>query len=139
MSIFTAKRTWIISSFAAILFIASPAYALFAKLSTDLIAAVTISGVKPSGSANVNQSKYPSNPGVLSVKMSNVKLPDGSVLAVNISDCPWYGPVAYLKVFGGSASLSTSLPGNCQVGRLSSITVLYNTTIISKGGNPWKI
>lgn len=139
MSIFTAKRTWIISSFAAILFIASPAYALFAKLSTDLIPAVTISGVKPSGSANVNQSKYPSSPGVLSVKMSNVKLPDGSVLAVNISDCPWYGPVAYLKVFGGSASLSTSLPGNCQVGRLSSITVLYNTTIISKGGNPWKI
>ncbi len=139
MSIFNAKRTWIISSLAAILIIAPPAYALFAKLSTDLIATVTISGVKSSGSANVNQSKYPSNPGVLSVKMSNVRLPDGSVLAVNISDCPWYGPVAYLKVVGGSASLSTSLPGNCQVGRLSSITVLYNTTIISKGGNPWKI
>ncbi|MBK8814151.1 MAG: hypothetical protein IPN42_00920 [Methylococcaceae bacterium] len=139
MSIFTAKRSWIVAGFFVISVLAPPAYALFAKLSTDLIAAVTIGGVKPSGSANVNQSKYPSSPGVFSIKLSNVKLPDGSVLAVNISDCPWYGPVAYLKVFGGSATLSTTLPGNCQVGRLSSITVLYKTTLISKGGNPWKI
>lgn len=139
MSIFNAKRNGIVASFLTLSVLATPAYALFAKLSTDLIASVTISGVKPSGSANINQSKYPSSPGVLSIKMSNVKLPDGSVLTVNISDCPWYGPVAYLKVVGGSANLSTSLPGNCQVGRLSSITVLYNTTLISKGGNPWKI
>lgn len=139
MSVFTAKRTCILSSFAAILIIATPAYAIFAKLSTDLVAAATIGGVKPSGNANIDQSRYPSSPGVLSIKVSNAKVADGSVLAVNISDCPWYGPVAYLKVVGGSANLSTNLPGNCQVGRLSSITVWYNTTVILYGGNPWKI
>lgn len=139
MSIVTSKHTWIISCFVAVLIMAPPAYAIFAKLSTDLIATVTISGVKTAGSANVNQSKYPANPGVLSVKVSDINLPDGSILSVNLSDCPWYGPVAYLKVFSKTASLSTSLPGNCQVGRLSSITVLYKTAIILKGGNPWKI
>lgn len=62
MSIFTVKRTCILSSLAAILIIAPLAYAIFTKLSTNLVAAVTIGGVKPSGNANIDQSKYPSSP-----------------------------------------------------------------------------
>jgi hypothetical protein len=139
MAPISIKRPSIICSFLACLVMASPAYALFAKLSTNLVAVVTISGVKPSGNANINQSKYPASPGILSMKVSKVNLPDGSILAVNLSDCPWFGPVAYLKVFSGSASLSTSLPAICQIGRTSSIAVSYQTSVVMVGGSPWTI
>jgi hypothetical protein len=119
---------------------ASPAYAIFGKLSTTLKALYTLNGSTPSGRASVNQSKYPSVPGALSISVSNVRVTDGTVLPVSISDCPWYGPVAYLKIVGATASLSTYLPANCQVGRLSTITVAApDGTILLKGGSPWKI
>lgn len=126
------------ASLAITLMIAAPVYAIFGKLSTDLKGSA-ISGVTPTGKASVNQANYPVIPGLLAVNVSKVNLPDGSVLSVSISDCPWFGPVAYLKIVGGSASISTSLPSNCQVGRLSSITVTTQSSIILRGGNPWKI
>jgi hypothetical protein len=138
MSTLTKKRTLLMASLAIALMMASPVYAIFAKLSTSLIG-TSINGVTPSGNASVNQGNYPIIPGLLTIKVSKVNLPDGTVLSVNISDCPWYGAVAFLKVVDGSASLSTSLPSVCQVGRLSSITVSKNTTIYLRGGNPWKI
>jgi hypothetical protein len=138
MSTLTKKRNFLIASFIFALMMAFPVYAIFAKLSTSLTGAA-ISGVTPSGNASVNQGNYPVIPGLLTIKISKVNLPDGTVLSVNISDCPWYGAVAFLKVVDGSASLSTSLPSACQVGRLSSITVSKNTTIYLRGGNQWKI
>ncbi len=120
--------------------VAGPAYAIFGKLSTSLKGLYTLNGVTPSGKAAVDQSKYPRVPAVLSLSVSSIRAVDGTILLVNISDCPWYGPVAYLKVVGARASLSTSLPENCQVGRLSAITVdTLDGTILLKGGSPWKI
>ena len=119
---------------------AGPAYAIFGKLSTSLKGLFILNGVAPSGKAAVDQSKYPSVPAVLSLSVSSIRVVDGTILPVSISDCPWYGPVAYLKVVGARANLSTSLPANCQVGRLSAITVdTLDGTILLKGGNPWKI
>jgi hypothetical protein len=116
-----------------------PAFALFAKLSTTLVGQYSLGGQIPTGKAAINQANYPSQPGVLSISVSNVNVPDGTQLAVILSDCPWYGPVAYLTVTGKRASQSTTLAGNCQVGRLSRIDVIYNSLILLKGGNPWKI
>ena len=118
----------------------TPAYAIFGKLSTTLKALYTLNGSTPNGNASVNQTKYPSVPAALSVSVSNVRVVDGTVLPISISDCPWYGPVAYLKIVGARASLSTYLPANCQVGRLSTITIAaQDGTILLKGGYPWKI
>ncbi len=138
-SCIAAKQIFKTIGLAVMLGATIPAYAIFAKLSTGLTALVVIGGVKPSGSASVNQSNYPASPGILNVKVSKINLPDGTVLPVTMSDCPWYGAVAYLKVVSGSASISTSLPANCQTGRLSSISILYKTSIVLTGGNPWKI
>jgi len=72
--------------------------------------------------------------------VSKVNLPDGTVLSVNLSDCPWFGPVAYINVVDGSASINTKLPASCQIGRGSTITMANPTgTIILSGGSPWKI
>lgn len=139
MPIFTVKRILIAASLAMFITTVPPAYAIFAKLSTNLLAAVTINGITPTGNASIDQSGYPTKAGILSIKVSKVNLPDGSILSVNLSDCPWYGAVAFIKIFGGSANISTSLPATCQIGRLSSVTVGYKTAILLKGGSPWKI
>lgn len=120
--------------------VSGPAYALFAKLSTALAAQYSLGGEVPKGKAAINQGSYPSKSGVLSVSVTNVNVPDGAVLTVNLSDCPWFGPVAYLKISGKGASLNTSLPSTCQIGRTSAITVnMTNGSILLKGGSPWKI
>ena len=139
MSTLTKKRTLLLASLTITLMMASPVYAIFAKLSTSLTGAA-ISGVTPSGNASVNQGNYPVIPGLLMIKVSKINLPDGSVLPVTMSDCPWFGAVAYLKIVDGSASISTSLPSVCQTGRLSSITISNQTgAVLLRGGNPWKI
>jgi hypothetical protein len=139
MRITSNKHICLLIGFLTSLLIAAPAYAIFPKLSTTLTALATINGTKPSGNANLDQSRYPNSPGVLSVKVSKVSVPDGSILAVNLSDCPWFGPVAYVKIVKGSASVSTSLPATCQIGRSSSITLIYNNLTVMKGGSPWTI
>jgi len=117
-----------------------PAYALFAKLSTELVAQYSLDGQISKGKAAINQAGYPSKPGVLKISVSGVNVPDGTLLSVNMNDCPWFGPVAYLKVTGKGASLSTALPASCQIGRTSTITVnTANNAILLKGGAPWKI
>jgi hypothetical protein len=132
-----SKKSFILLSLALL---SCPAYALFAKLSTELVAQYSLGGQTPKGKAGINQASYPSKPAVLSISVSSVNVPDGTVLQVNLSDCATYGAVAYLNIVGKSASLSASLPANCQIGRLSSISVLTtNGAVLLKGGAPWKI
>jgi hypothetical protein len=125
--------------FAAAILVSTPAYALFAKLTTKLVG-INIDGAIPTGTASVDQSNLPTIPALLAVGVSKVNLADGTVLSVNLSDCPWFGPVAYLNIVDGSARIRTSLPLTCQTGRLSSITIVDQTgAVLLQGGNPWKI
>ncbi len=134
----TNKKVLLMASLSFVVLLSAPAYAIFAKLTTSLTGPA-ISGAVPGGKASVNQGNYPVVPGMLAVNLSRINLPDGTVVSVNISDCPWFGPVAYLNIVGGSASISTSLPSSCQVGRLSTITIVNSTgTVILSGGRPWK-
>jgi hypothetical protein len=139
MSIFTTKRTLLMICISVAVVLSSPAYAIFGKLSTSLVG-TSINGVTTSGKASVNQANYPVIPGLLMVNISKVNLPNGTVVSVSMSDCPWFGPVAYMNVVDGSASISTSLPSVCQTGRASSITINdQGGNVLLRGGSPWKI
>lgn len=139
MSTCNRIRTLVMACIAAAILVSPPAYALFAKLTTNLVG-ISIDGVIPNGKASVDQSNLPTIPALLALGVSKVNLRDGTVLSVNMSDCPWFGPVAYLNIVDGSARIRTSLPLVCQTGRLSSITIVdQNGTVLLQGGNPWKI
>ena len=139
MTELTKKKTpFMISLTVILMLIVSPAYAIFPKLSTDLTGSA-IGGVTPNGKASVDQSSYPTVPVFVTVMVTKVNVPNGTVVAVNISDCVSYGPVAHLTIVNKTASLGTYLPSFCQVGRLSSITITNGTQVLLSGGNPWKI
>jgi hypothetical protein len=139
MTLFSAKRTFLIASLCATTVLSYPAYAIFAKLTTNLTG-TAINGAVPNGKASINQGNYPVVPGMLAVNVSKLNLADGTVLSVNLSDCPWFGPVAYINVVDGSASINTKLPASCQIGRGSAITMTDPTGVtILSGGSPWKI
>lgn len=117
--------------------VSTSAFALFNKLSTNLVG---VNGTTGSGTASVDQSNYPKTSGSLAIKVSNINAVDGTVLSVTVSDCLSFGAVAFLKLSNHSAELTTSLPQFCQVGRNASINVYApGDVLLLKGGNPWKI
>lgn len=139
MTELTKKKTpFMISLTVILMLIVSPAYAIFPKLTTELTGSA-IGGVTPSGKASADQSRYPTVPAFVTVMVTRVNVPDGTVVAVNLSTCTYFGPVAYLTIVNKTASLGTYLPSVCQVGRLSAITITKDTQVLLSGGYPWKI
>ena len=116
--------------------VAAPALAIYAHLHTTL-SGPAINGVVPAGSATVDQSKLPSVPLTLTVQVSSVNLPDGTVLSVVVTDCG-ATPVGTIKLTHEQGQLKTKVPG-CQVGRLSAIYVNDNSSTILSGGAPWQV
>ncbi len=107
---------------------ATSALALFASLSTDL-AGPSIGGVLPQGTAAISQPGFPAQPGIVEIQVSNVNLPDGTLLSVFLTDC---GPVAVgsMTLFSGQAQLKTAFRRGCQIGRLSKILVSDGTATV---------
>lgn len=139
MTIPARKKLSVLICLSLFCLVSAPAYALFAKLTTDLSGAA-IMNATPTGKATINQGNYPKVAAALSVNVAKVNVINGTPLAINLSDCKAFGPVGYLIIVGGSVSVSISLPGICQIGRGSSITINDITgTEILKGGSPWKI
>jgi hypothetical protein len=116
--------------------VASPALAIYGHLNTTL-SGPAINGVIPAGSATVDQSKLPTVPLTLSVQVSSVNLPDGTVLGAVVGDCG-AAPVGRIKLSHGQGQLKTKVPG-CQVGRQSAIDVNNNASTILSGGAPWQV
>lgn len=137
--LFIFRKPLVMTSFLSmIMLLSAPAYAIFAKLTTSLTG-TAILNVIPTGKAAINQGSYPKVAAALSVNVAKVNVPDGTVLEINLTDCAAFGPVGYLKVVGGSASIGISLPGICQIGRSSSITINDATGADILRGGPWKI
>ncbi len=116
--------------------VASPALAIYPHLTTTLSGSA-INGVVPSGSATVDQAKLPATPLTLDVQVTNINLPDGTVLSVVLTDCG-AAPVGTMKLNHGQGQLKTKVPG-CQVGRQSAIYVNNASTTILSGGAPWQV
>ena len=101
-------------------FLAGPAFALYPKLSTKLTGPL-IGGSTPQGDAKVDQSGLPSTPPTVEARVKNVNLPDGTVLAVQLTDCV-ASQVGTITLRRGEGQLRTTVPG-CEVGRTSAIHV----------------
>jgi hypothetical protein len=104
--------------------VASSALALYPQLSAKLTGPA-IGGVTPEGDAKVDQSKYPSVPPRLEVRVKNVNLPDGTTLFIGVG-CEYHSCLDYRKagtfaLTGREGSFSGSL--QIQVGRQTSIMV----------------
>jgi hypothetical protein len=104
--------------------LASSALALYPQL-TARLTGPAIGGVTPEGDAKVDQSKYPSVPPRLEVRVKNVNLADGTTLFVGVG-CEYHSCLDYRKAgtftlsrLAGSFSASLKI----QVGRQTSITV----------------
>jgi hypothetical protein len=104
--------------------LASSALALYPQL-TARLTGPAIGGVTPEGDAKVDQSKYPSVPPRLEVRVKNVNLADGTTLFVGVG-CEYHNCLDYRKAgtftlsrLEGSFSASLKI----QVGRQTSITV----------------
>jgi hypothetical protein len=104
--------------------LASSALALYPQL-TARLTGPAIGGVTPEGDAKVDQSKYPSVPPRLEVRVKNVNLADGTTLFVGVG-CGYHNCLDYRKAgtftlsrLEGSFSASLKI----QVGRQTSITV----------------
>jgi hypothetical protein len=104
--------------------LASSALALYPQLTAKLTGPA-IGGVTPEGEAKVDQSKYPSVPPRLDVRVKNVNLPDGTTLFVGVG-CEYHNCLDYRKA--GTFTLSRregSFSGSLQieVGRQTSVMV----------------
>jgi hypothetical protein len=104
--------------------VAPGALAIYPQLSAELTGPA-IGGVTPEGDAKVDQSKYPSVPPRLDVRVKNVNLPDGTTLFVGVG-CEYHNCVDYRKagtftLTRSEGSFSGSL--QIQVGRQTSIMV----------------
>jgi hypothetical protein len=104
--------------------LASSALALYPQL-TARLTGPAIGGVTPEGDAKVDQSKYPSVPPRLEVRVKNVNLADGTTLFVGVG-CEYHNCLDYRKAgtftlsrLEGSFSASLKI----QVGRQTNITV----------------
>jgi hypothetical protein len=129
-------RSSVIGAMAIVLLTATPAFALYRQLSTQL-AGPSIAGVVPSGNAKVDQSRLPNEPLTLEVRVKNVNLPNGTVLSVVLTDC-WNGPAGSLTLSGGQAEFRKTVPF-CEVGRSSAIHIKSGDQLILAGGNPWQV
>ncbi|MBI4290547.1 MAG: hypothetical protein HY661_03590 [Betaproteobacteria bacterium] len=107
---------------------APSALALFSSLSIDL-SGPSIGGVVPSGTAAISQGGFPAQPGIVEIRVSNLNLPDGTLLSVSLSDC---GPVAVgsMTLFATQAQLKTAFRRGCRIGRLSKILVNNGTATV---------
>jgi hypothetical protein len=114
----------ILSTALALGVLASSALALYPQLSAKLTGAA-IGGITPEGDAKVDQSKYPSVPPRLEVRVKNVNLSDGTVLFVGVGceyhNCLDYRRAGTFTLSGRQGSFTGSL--QTQVGRQTSITV----------------
>jgi hypothetical protein len=104
--------------------LAPAAVALYPQLSAKLTGPA-IGGVTPEGDAKVDQSKYPSVPPRLEVRVKDVNLPDGTTMFVGVG-CEYHSCLDYRKA--GTFTLTRregSFVGSLQtqVGRQTSITV----------------
>jgi hypothetical protein len=104
--------------------VAPSALALYPQLSAKLTGPA-IGGITPEGDAKVDQSKYPSVPPRLDVRVKNVNLPDGITLFVGVG-CEYHNCLDYRKA--GTFTLTSrqgSFSGSLQieVGRQTSIMV----------------
>jgi hypothetical protein len=100
------------------------ALALYPQLSAKLTGPA-IGGITPEGDAKVDQSKHPSVPPRLEVRVKNVNLPDGTTMFVGVG-CEYHNCLDYRKA--GTFTLSSrqgSFSGSLQtqVGRQTSIMV----------------
>jgi len=103
---------------------AASALALYPQLTAKLTGPAIV-GVTPEGEAKVDQSKYPSVPPRLDVRVKDVNLPDGTTLFVGVG-CEYHSCLDYRKA--GTFTLNRregSFSGSLQVqvGRQTSIMV----------------
>jgi hypothetical protein len=93
-----------------------------------------IGSLIPVGEAQLNQAAQPRGPGTLVVRLTNLNLPDSTLLNVSLDR----RPVGVLVVVSGNASEDLTVP--FQAGRLSRLAVTLNdgTTILS-GKTPWTV
>ncbi len=110
----------------------SPALAIFPELRTEL-SGPAINGVVPRGEATVDQSGLPQLPCELDVSVSNVNLPDGTVLAVEMRGVI----VGTFTLSSGQGHLFTTL--DFQVGRQDDIFVRHGDTLILSATAPWEV
>jgi hypothetical protein len=114
----------VVASVVALGVVAPAAFALYPQLSAKLTGPA-IDGITPEGDAKVDQSKYPSVPPRLEVRVKNVNLADGTTLFVGVG-CEYHTCLDYRKA--GTFTLTRregSFSGSLQtqVGRQTSIMV----------------
>jgi hypothetical protein len=114
----------VLAALVALGVVAPAALALYPQLSARLTGPA-IGGVTPEGDAKVDQSKYPSVPPRLEVRVKNVNLPGGTTLFVGVG-CEYHSCLDYRKagtftLTNREGSFSGSL--QIQVGRQTSIMV----------------
>jgi hypothetical protein len=124
MTMRTRLAVAILTAAVALGVLATSALALYPQLSAKLTGPA-IGGVTPEGDAKVDQSKYPSVPPRLEVRVKNVNLPDWTTLFVGVG-CEYHSCLDYRKA--GTFTLRSregSFTGalQIQVGRQTSITV----------------
>lgn len=139
------RRATVVIALAGMLVLASvsAAHAVFPHLQTDLTGPA-IDGQVPRGTAEVDQTAFP---GTLTVRVSKVNLPDGTVLSVVLTDCEAFGTpggvVGTLTLDRGRGRLTTVLPSEpsvCQVGHNSAIFLTQaDGTVVLEGGSPWEV
>ena len=141
----TVRRISVTVAIAGLLAVisAAPALAVFPHIQTDLTGPA-IAGQVPRGTAEVDQTAFP---GTLTVRVSKVNLPDGTVLTVALTDCEAFGTpggvVGTLTLDRGRGRLTTVLPSEpsvCQVGHNSAIFLKQaDGTVVLEGGSPWEV
>ena len=110
----------------------APALAIFPWQRTTL-SGPAIGSLIPAGKAQLNQAAQPQGPGTLVVQMTDLNLPQGTLLNVSIDR----RPVGVLVVAGGGNANAT-LMVRFQVGRQSRLVVtLDNGTPVASGATPW--
>jgi hypothetical protein len=116
------------------------AAAIYPQLSGRLTGPA-IGGITPEGDAKVDQSRLPSVPPRLEVRVKNVNLPDGTVLFVGLG-CEYHSCVDYRKA--GTFTLSGRQGSHTawlqvSVGRQDRLIVSTgNSTVVLSMTEPWK-
>jgi hypothetical protein len=132
-------RPWLIIGTAvlAAAVVAPAALAIYPKQSIKLTGP-EIGGVKPSGSALVEQCELPTEPGILTVTVKSVNLPDGTVLTVNYGGVEAGGGenLGTFTLEARAGSFVTTLP--FQAGANDNIAVMNGSTIVLSASNRWK-
>jgi len=115
---------------------AAPALAIY-PIQTTTLTGPAISGVVPTGQAEVNQCKLPKQFGTLTLKVQSANLPDGTQLAVN------YGGVSAgqgvnlgsFKLSGQSGTFSAKL--GTMAGANDNIAVMQGAVIVLSNPTRW--